>query len=50
MSSFSQDFLDRDRDLIRNIAFVFVFVFVFEGLFASSGTLNPNDWIVKMES
>ena len=48
MSNFSQDFLDRDRDLIRSIAFVFVFVF--EGLFASSGTLNPNDWLVKMES
>ena len=46
MSNFSQDFLDRDRDLIRNIAFVFVF----EGLFASSGTLNPNVWIAKTES
>ena len=46
MSNFSQDFLDRDRDLTGSVAFVFVF----EGLFASSGTLNPNDWIVKMES
>jgi len=49
MSNSSRDLslIEIVHDLTRNFTF---FVFGYEGSFASSGTLNSNDWIAKMEN